>query len=151
MNKKEKTLIIGAGPAGLSCGYKLSELNKEVEIFEASPHIGGMCRSFDLWGQRVDLGPHRFFSKQEKVNSFFKQILKDDYTLVNRKTRIYYKSKYFEYPLRLLNVFNNLSLFTIIQVLWYYSIQQINPIKNPKNFEEWITDRFGKKLFEIFF
>lgn len=147
----EKTIIIGAGPAGLACCYELVKKGKEVEIFEASKHVGGMSRSFDLWGQRVDLGPHRFFSKQKEVNDFFYELVREDYTIVNRQTRIYYKEKFFEYPLKLANVLTNLPLISIIQILFFYGIQIINPIKDPKNFEEWVTNRFGKKLFEIFF
>lgn len=147
----DKTIIIGAGPAGLSCGYELAKKRKDVEIFEASPYIGGMARSFDLWGQIVDVGPHRFFSKQKEINEFFTELIKDDYTLVNRQTRIYYRHKFFEYPLKLANVLTNLPPLVIFQILWYYGVQMVKPIKEPKNFEEWITNRFGKKLFEIFF
>ncbi len=146
-----KTIIIGAGPAGLSCGYELVKKGKDVEVFEASPYIGGMARSFDLWGQRVDVGPHRFFSKQKEINDFFAELIKDDFTLVDRQTRIYYRESFFEYPLKLGNVLTNLPPLTIVQILWYYVLQMLNPIKDPKNFEEWVTNRFGKKLFEIFF
>ncbi len=147
----DKTIIIGAGPAGLACGYELVKKGKNVEVIEASPFIGGMSRSFDLWGQRVDVGPHRFFSKQKEINQFFTELIKDDFTLVNRQTRIYYNQNFFEYPLKLGNVLKNLPPFVIVQILWFFGVQMINPIKNPKNFEEWVTNRFGKKLFEIFF
>ena len=150
-NMKGKTIIIGAGPAGLSCAYTLVKKKQQVEVFEASEFIGGMSRSFDLWGQRVDLGPHRFFSKQKEINAFFSELIQEDFTLVERQTRIYYNKRYFNYPLKLSNVLLNLPITTIIQILWYYFIQRVNPIKDPKNFEEWVTDRFGKKLFEIFF
>jgi protoporphyrinogen oxidase len=147
----KKVIVIGAGPAGLSCAYELSKRGVEVIVFEASNNVGGMARSFDLWGQRVDLGPHRFFSKQKEINAFFKELIKDDYTLVNRQTRIFYNGKYFQYPLKFSNVLRNLSLVTIFQILWDYIIQTIRPIKNPKNLEEWISNRFGKKLYTIFF
>lgn len=148
---KDKTIIVGAGPAGLACGYELVKKNQTVEVFEASPFIGGMARSFDLWGQRVDIGPHRFFSKQKEINNFFAELIKDDFTLINRQTRIYYNQNFFEYPLKLGNVLKNLPPLVIVQILWFYGVQMINPIKDPKNFEEWVTNRFGKKLFEIFF
>jgi len=151
MQMEEKTIIIGAGPAGLSCAYQLVKKNKEVEVIEASPFVGGMARSFDLWGQRVDIGPHRFFSKQKDINAFFTELIGNDFTLVNRQTRIYYKKHFFEYPLKFGNVLRNLPLTTIFQILWYYGIQVLRPIKNPKTFEAWVTNRFGKKLFEIFF
>jgi protoporphyrinogen oxidase len=147
----KKVIIIGAGPAGLSCAYELSKNDVQVIVFESSDYVGGMARSFDLWGQIVDLGPHRFFSKQTEVNTFFKELIKEDFTLVNRQTRIFYNGKYFQYPLKFGNVLYNLSLITIFKILWDYLIQIINPIKNPKNLEEWISKRFGKKLYTIFF
>lgn len=146
-----KTIVIGAGPAGLSCARELAKQSKEVKVYEASENIGGMSRSFDLWGQRVDLGPHRFFSKQKEINSFFTDLIKDDYTLVNRQTRIYYRNKFFDYPIKLGNVIKNLPIWVIFQVGWHYILQMIFPIKEPKNFEEWVTNKFGKKLFQIFF
>jgi len=147
----KKIIVIGAGPAGVSCGYELSKAGYSVEVFEASSYIGGMARSFDLWGQRVDVGPHRFFSKDKKINSFFSNLIKDDYTLVNRLTRIYYLNTFFNYPIKLFNVLVNLPFITIFQILWEYIKVQITPNKNPKTFEEWVTNKFGKKLFEIFF
>lgn len=145
------TIVIGAGPAGLSCAYQLAKKGHNVEVYEASPYIGGMSRSFDLWNQRVDLGPHRFFSKQKEINEFFSELIKEDYTLVDRQTRIYYRNRFFDYPIKLGNVLKNLPPWIILQVMWYYAVQMVNPIKDPKNFEEWVTNKFGKKLFEIFF
>lgn len=146
-----KVIVIGAGPAGLSCAYELSKKGIEVEIFEASEHVGGMSRSFELWGQRVDLGPHRFFSKEKKINQFFTEVLQGEFTMINRLTRIYYKRRFFQYPLKFSNVLFNLNPFTIFRILWDYMIQRLNPIKNPNTFESWVTNRFGKKLYEIFF
>ncbi|MFK8037959.1 MAG: FAD-dependent oxidoreductase [Crocinitomicaceae bacterium] len=148
---KEKTIIIGAGPAGMSCAYELKKRGKEVEVYEASKHVGGMARSFDLWGQRVDVGPHRFFSKQKEINQFFNELIGDDFTIVERHTRIFYRKRFFEYPLKLVNVLKNLPTLVIFQILWFFGLQKIKPKKEAKNFEEWVTNRFGKKLFEIFF
>nr|NQU89169.1 FAD-dependent oxidoreductase [Bacteroidota bacterium] len=147
----KKVIVIGAGPAGLSCAYELTKKSHEVRVFEASEYVGGMGRSFDLWGQRVDLGPHRFFSKQKNINTFFKELIGGDFTVVNRQSRIFYNERFFAYPLKLGNVLKNLSPVVILQILWYYSLQKVFPNKNPKNFEEWVINRFGKKLYEIFF
>lgn len=147
----EEIIVIGAGPAGLSCANALGKKQKKVKVYESSNYIGGMSRSFDLWGQRVDLGPHRFFSKQKEINEFFTELIKDDYTLVDRQTRIYYRNKFFDYPIKLGNVMKNLPVWVIFQVGWHYIIQMLFPIKDPKNFEEWVTNKFGKKLFQIFF
>ena len=150
MNRK-KVIVIGAGPAGISAAYSLANRGVHVDVFEASPFIGGMSRSFDLWNQRVDLGPHRFFSNDPTVNSFFSELVKEDYTVVNRLTRIHYGNKFFYYPLKLGNVIRNLPFTTIIRVLYDYVVQRISPIKNPKSFDEWVINRFGKKLYSIFF
>jgi len=146
-----KVLIIGAGPAGLSCAYELVKSGVTVEIYESAKYVGGMARSFDLWGQRVDVGPHRFFSKERHVNRFFVEILGKEFTMVNRLTRIYYRNRFFQYPLKLTNVLFNLNPFTIVRILWDYLVQRLFPIKNPTTFESWVTNRFGKKLYEIFF
>ncbi|MEO9803017.1 MAG: FAD-dependent oxidoreductase [Reichenbachiella sp.] len=146
-----KVLVIGAGPAGLSCAHELAKKGVDVQLYEASEFVGGMSRSFDLWGQRVDLGPHRFFSKEKKINQFFAEVLQGEFTMINRLTRIYYKKRFFQYPLKFTNVLFNLNPFTIVRILWDYLIQRINPIKNPTTFESWVTNRFGKKLYEIFF
>jgi protoporphyrinogen oxidase len=153
MDKKatDKIVVIGAGPAGLTAAYELCKKGFDVEVFEASNYVGGMARSFDLWGQRVDCGPHRFFSSDKIVNDLFKEVIKDEYTLVNRLTRIYYKNKFFYYPLKISNVLKNLSPLEVLQILSSYAKQALNPIKNPKTFEEWVTNKFGFQLFTIFF
>ena len=121
MKKNHTVIIIGAGPAGISAGYILSKNGLNVQIFEASPYIGGMSRSFDLWGQRVDLGPHRFFSKNADINTFFHEVLDGEYTQVSRLTRIYYKNRFFEYPLKIFNVLNNLKITTVASILLHYT------------------------------
>lgn len=146
-----KVVIIGAGPAGLSCGYELAKNGVEVEVYESSSFIGGMARTINIWGQRVDLGPHRFFSNEKRVNEFFTNLMKEDYCIVNRITRIYYKNRFFDYPLRVFNILRNLSLITIIQIIFDYVTIMIFPYKNPKSFEEWVINHFGRKLYNVFF
>jgi len=146
-----KVVIIGTGPAGLSCAYALVKKGVAVELYESSPFVGGMSRSFDLWEQRVDMGPHRFYSKEKHVNQFFNELVKEEFTIVNRLTRIHYRNRFFQYPLKLGNVFRNLGPLTIAHILWDYLKQKIKPNKNPVTFEDWVTNRFGKKLFETFF
>ncbi len=150
-SKDKKVIVIGAGPAGLAAAYELAKKGISVEVFEASEFVGGMARSFTLFGQRVDCGPHRFFSNQKLINQFFRELVKKDFALVNRLTRIYYKGKFFNYPLKLFNVFSNLSVIDMFTILYYYIYQKLFPIKDPKSFEEWVTSRFGKRLFDIFF
>ena len=80
--------VIGAGPAGMTAAYELSKKNVHVDVFEASGSVGGMAKTIPLWNQRVDLGPHRFFSSDPRVNDVWKEIVGDDYDLVDRLTRI---------------------------------------------------------------
>jgi protoporphyrinogen oxidase len=146
-----KIIIIGAGPAGLTTAHQLAKAGADVTLFEAGNDVGGLARSFDLWGQRVDCGPHRFFSSDKIVNDFFEEIVQSDYTLVNRLTRIYYRNKFFYYPLQPFNALSNLPITTVFGILFSYAKQRFQPIANPETFEEWVVNRFGKKLFGIFF
>ncbi|MGB1317730.1 MAG: FAD-dependent oxidoreductase, partial [Flavobacteriales bacterium] len=94
---------------------------------------------------------HRFFSKEEHVNRFFKEIVKEKYTTVQRLTRIHYKGRFFEYPLKLSNVLGNLPLLTIVKIVFDYVVQLITPTGNLKTFEDWVINRFGRTLFQTFF
>jgi len=99
----KKIAIIGAGPAGLTAAYQLAKEGFDVHVFEAGDSVGGMAKTISLWGQLVDLGPHRFFSNDPRVNSFWLKMINKKYSMVKRLTRIYYKEKFFNYPLKFLN------------------------------------------------
>ncbi|MCY7362296.1 MAG: FAD-dependent oxidoreductase, partial [Ignavibacteria bacterium] len=148
---KKKIIVIGAGPAGLTAAFKLAQAGCDVNVYEASEHVGGLARSFELWGQIVDCGPHRFFSNDTIVNDLFKEVVKDDYVNVNRLTRIYYSNKFFNYPLKVSNVLFNIGPVGVIQILFSYLKARLNPVKHPKTFEDWVINKFGKKLFNTFF
>ncbi len=151
-----KVIVIGAGPAGLTAAYQLSKnLGKKIhsiKLFEANDRVGGMSASLKLWNQIVDLGPHRFFSNDKKVNQFWLEIAGNEYDMVNRLTRIYYNGKFFYYPLKAWNALTNLGLGEASRCLLSYLHSKIDlyPTKE-KNFEAWVTKRFGKRLYEIFF
>ena len=103
-----RVAIIGAGPAGLAAGEALSRRDVQVEVFEASDTVGGMARSFALWGQTVDLGPHRFFSQDPTVNKFWLDVVGADVRMVDRLTRIFYRDRFFHYPLEARNALWNM-------------------------------------------
>ena len=150
----EKIIIIGAGPAGLSCGYQLKKMNPEedVTIIEHSNLVGGMSKTITLWGQHVDLGPHRFFTKNNDINTFFDELIQDEFTVVKRQTRIYYNNRYFDYPLKFKNILTNLPLHKTIAILFDYLKTKFQKENNAdSNFETWVTHRFGKKLYNTFF
>jgi protoporphyrinogen oxidase len=146
--------IIGAGPAGLSAAFCLQKRGIDVTVFEASPHLGGMSRSMELWGHRVDLGPHRFLTKDPRVSALWHETLGDRYRLVERKTRIYYRGRFFDYPLKIGNVLRNLGFDDIVRICSSYAKEMIFPERAAgarNTFEDWVVHQFGRRLFEIFF
>lgn len=150
----EKIIIIGAGPAGLSCGYQLkkTESNNDVTIIESSGEVGGMSKTIKLWGQYVDLGPHRFFTKNKEASMFFNELVNDNYTIVKRQTRIYYNNRYFDYPLKFKNILFNLPIHKTVHIFFDYLKTKFLKQKNTEhNFETWVMQRFGKKLYHTFF
>ena len=76
-----RVAVIGAGPAGITAAYQLAKGGADVEVFEAGNAVGGLSRSIDLWGQKVDLGPHRFFSQDPRVNKLWLEVAGGDYRL----------------------------------------------------------------------
>jgi protoporphyrinogen oxidase len=149
MNKK--IAVIGAGPAGITAAYELAKQGVEVDLYEASESVGGMAKSIKLWNQIVDIGPHRFFSNDNRVNKIWIEVAGRDYRMVNRLTRVYYKGKFFFYPVKLFNALINLGLIEASQSALSFFKEKILPTKDKGTFETWVTQRFGKRLYEIFF
>ncbi len=149
-------IVIGAGPAGLTAAYQLSKnlgiKIQSIKLFEASERVGGMSASLNLWNQTVDLGPHRFFSNDKKVNEFWLEIVGNEYDMINRLTRIYYNGKFFYYPLKAFNALFNLGILEAFQCFFSYLPNKLGLTQNNEDtFEGWVTQRFGKRLFNIFF
>ncbi len=146
-----KVGIIGAGPAGMSCGALLAAKGISVTVFESDKEIGGLTKSLELWGEKVDLGPHRFFSENRSVNSFWEHFTGKDYVMIDRLTRIYYRQKFFLYPVKAFDALKNLGLCAAAECVLSYFAAQLKPKGKEKSFEEWVSNRFGKKLYSIFF
>jgi len=146
-------IIIGAGPAGLTAAYKAIQSEKlKSTVLEKDPkYVGGISRTVDYKGYKFDIGGHRFFSKSQEVEDFWSEILGDDLLERPRLSRIFYKGKFFDYPLKPFNALFNLGIFETILILLSYFKVKIFPNKNPKTFEEWVTNQFGYRLFSIFF
>jgi protoporphyrinogen oxidase len=149
---RERTAIIGAGPAGLAAAFTLSRAGVPVDVFEASAAVGGMARSVRLWGHTVDLGPHRFFSANARVNRLWLDVVGTSYRMVERQTRIYYDGKLFAYPLRLSTTLATLGTVEAARCVLSYSGRRFDP-RNRRcdTFEDWVRGRFGGRLYEIFF
>ena len=150
-----KIAVIGAGPAGMTAAYEISkQLGKQVsalDVFEKSDRVGGLSRSIDLWDQRVDLGPHRFFSHDTKINTLWLEVVRDRYNIVNRQTRIYYKKRFFDYPIRAFNALIGLGIFEAVRCFFSYLSERMLPTRDTSTFEGWVISRFGKRLYSIFF
>ncbi len=143
--------IIGAGPAGITAAYQLSKKIKSIEVYEATESVGGLAKTIDLWNQRIDIGPHRFFSNDTRINELWLEVANGDYEMVNRLTRIYYKQKFYHYPIKALNALKNLGILEALFCVYYYFLELLKPTKDTSTFEGWVTNRFGKRLYEIFF
>lgn len=149
-----KIAVIGAGPAGLACAYQLAKAGVKTDVFEAGGAVGGLARSFSLWNQTVDLGPHRFFSKDPRVNKLWLEVVGRDYSMVDRLTRILYKGKLYQYPLKPIDVVRKLGALETSRSLLSYIHEKIipeTPSGGEETFESWVVRRFGRRLYEIFF
>ena len=147
-------VIIGAGPAGLTAAYELSNSEKKVIVLEKKPQVGGLAETKVFGRYRYDIGPHRFFTKNKEVYQLFLEMLGSDAVAVNRKTRILFKNSYFDYPLTPLNALFGLGLGESIVIGFSYIFARVKSylkISKINNFEDWVVDRFGKKLFNNFF
>jgi len=149
---KTNVAIIGAGPAGLTAAYLLSKNNVPVTVLEADPvYVGGISRTATYKGFHFDIGGHRFFSKSKAVEDFWTEILPDDMLVRPRSSRIYYNGKFFAYPLRAFEALIKLGVVRSTLCLLSYFKAKLFPVKNPKNFEDWVSNQFGKRLFNTFF
>lgn len=150
MRQNKKVLIIGAGPAGLSAARVLSENGYSVEIFEIDSNVGGMSKSIELFSQIVDIGPHRFFSKDKRLNDFWHAHTNGEYEKVSRLTRIFYNRKFFYYPLRGFDALFKLGFLESALCVLSYIKAKISPFKGD-SFESWVANAFGYRLYSIFF
>ena len=147
-------IIIGAGPAGLTAAYELLDSDKEVLVLEKKRRVGGLAETKVYGDYRYDIGPHRFFTKNKEVYDLFLEVLNNDAVAVKRKTRILFKNSYFDYPLTPLNALFGLGVVESITVGFSYIIARLKSylrITKINNFEDWVVDRFGRKLFNNFF
>ncbi len=153
--EKYPVVIIGAGPAGLTAAYQLVKQGIKPIILEQADKVGGISRTETYKGYRFDIGGHRFFTKVKEVQQLWQEVLEDDFIKVPRLSRIYYQGKFFNYPLSLFNTLSNLGINQSFLILLSYLKAKLKarlqPKHEPENFEEWVSDRFGSRLYKIFF
>ena len=177
-------IIIGAGPAGLTAAYQLlEETDIKPIVLEMSGDIGGLSKTINYNGNRIDMGGHRFFSKSQRVMDFWLNIMplqskpakdyaktarivklsedlnatdpeKTDRVMLARLrlSRIFFSKKFFDYPISLsYSTISNLGFSRTIRIALSYAKSCILPIKNERNLEDFLINRFGKELYLIFF
>jgi protoporphyrinogen oxidase len=147
----EPTVIVGAGPAGLTAALELGRLGRPGVVYEADDVVGGISRSVVFQGCRLDIGGHRFFTKVPEVETLWREILDGDLVERRRMSRIFYRDRFFDYPLRPVNALRGLGLLEATRVVASYLHAQLFPIADESTFDAWVSNRFGRRLFEIFF
>ena len=147
----ERVVIIGAGPAGLTAGYLLAKDGVKVTVLEADEVVGGISRTAQYNGYRFDIGGHRFFTKITPVEALWHEILGKEFISVPRLSRIHYSGKYFDYPLKAGNALKGLGIWNAIMMVTSYMWSHLRPYPVEENLEQWVSNRFGKRLYRIFF
>jgi protoporphyrinogen oxidase len=146
-----EAIVIGAGPAGLTAAYELTELGVESTILEADDVVGGISRTVNYHGYRFDIGGHRFFSKVPLINELWQEMLGEQFLLRPRLSRIHYDGHFFNYPLKVTNAFLGLGFVEAALVGMSYTKVKFAPSLPEATFEQWVSNRFGRRLYEIFF
>jgi protoporphyrinogen oxidase len=142
---------MGAGPAGLTAAYELSKHGRPSVVLEANSIVGGIASTAEYKGYLFDMGGHRFFTKVGLVNKMWHEVLGDDFIRRPRLSRIFYNNKFFYYPLEPKNALFGLGLVEAIHCGLSYLKACAFPEKPEDNFETWVSNRFGKRLYSIFF
>ena len=152
IQSRTSVVCIGAGPAGLTAAYLLAKQGTPVTVLEQDPaYVGGISRTATYKGFSFDIGGHRFFSKSAEVNALWSELLEKDFLDRPRKSRIYYRGKLFDYPLRAFDALFKLGFFEAARCVLSYLQVKVRPSAEEKTFEQWVTNRFGSRLFGIFF
>lgn len=147
----DHTVVVGAGPAGLTAAYLLAKDGYRVTVVEASNEIGGISRTAQYKGYRFDIGGHRFFTKIAPVEALWNELLGDEMIDVPRLSRIHYNGIYFNYPLKAFNALAGLGVVDAVRILLSYAKAALRPSPVEDTFEQWVVNRFGRRLYEIFF
>jgi protoporphyrinogen oxidase len=143
--------VLGAGPAGLTAAHVLGLRGLRGTVFEADGQVGGLAKTVQLDGYRFDLGGHRFFTKMPEIDEFWESLLGSDFLVRPRLSRIYYNGKFFSYPLKAKDVPTRLGVRESFLCLGSYLRSRRNGKAEPETFEDWVSSRFGRRLYDVFF
>ena len=150
---KSPVVVIGGGPAGLTAAYELQKISQEHQplVFEGSDMVGGISRTESKNGYRFDIGGHRFFTKVTEVESMWHEVMGDDFITVPRLSRIFYREKFFDYPLKFFNALTSIGPYEAIRIVLSYAKWRVRPYPQEDSFEQWVINRFGGRLYMHFF
>lgn len=143
--------MVGAGPAGLTAAYELIKNGFKPIILEKGDKVGGLARTEVYKGYRFDIGGHRFYTKIPEIQQLWQEMLKEKFIKVARMSRIYYRGKFFNYPLNIFNALKNMGLWESVLIVLSYLKAQLLPRRREETFEDWVSNRFGDRLYRIFF
>src|SRR3982750_4879806 len=144
-------VIIGAGPAGLTAAYQLVAQGRAVRVVEQDDQVGGIARTVEYKGFRFDIGGHRFFTKVAGGNELGRTMLGTVFLPQPRLSRIYYDGKFFDYPLKPMNALFGLGIWNAVLAAASYVWSHVRPIRPEVSVEDWVSNRFGRRLYRIFF
>jgi protoporphyrinogen oxidase len=150
-DRRKHVVICGAGPAGLTAAYLLVKQGCDVTVLESDEVVGGISRTARYKHYRFDIGGHRFFTKIKPVQQMWEELLGDEFIEVPRLSRILYDGKFFNYPLKAANALMGLGLWNTVLIISSYAKARIRPHPVEENFEQWVSNRFGSRLYRIFF
>ena len=143
--------VLGAGPAGLTAGYLLARQGLPVLVLEAEDQVGGLAKTVVRDGFRFDLGGHRFFTKSDEVRRLWHEVLDEDFLRRPRMSRIYWNGHFLDYPLRGREVVRKLGPVELVRASLSYAWARAIPFRREETFEQWVSNHFGRRLFELFF
>lgn len=153
-NKKSDILILGGGLTGLSAGCALARAGFGVKVYESDSSVGGLSKTIERNGFRFDLGGHRFFTKDKRIDDFVKDLMGDELVSVARKSKIFMRDRYFDYPLKPFNAVFGLGVPTTVKILSDYGVEKIRGLAKTAeivSLEDWVVSNFGRTMFDIYF
>lgn len=151
---KKDTIVLGGGLSGLSSGYELAKAGFKVGVYERDAVVGGLSKTIERNGFRFDLGGHRFFTADEKINDFVRELMGNELITVRRSSKIYLRGKYFDYPLKPLNAMFGLGILNTARTLADYAWETARRTIRDKeiiSLEDWVVGNFGRTMFNIYF